>query len=60
MTFPTEPIRPPLVEPTLPARPIVRRQREERNDQRRHERPPEREHPPSDDEDGDGHVDIRV
>jgi hypothetical protein len=38
MTSPIEPLRPPLVEPTVPARPVARRHEEHHDEQPSHRR----------------------
>jgi hypothetical protein len=60
MTAPIDPIRPPLVEPALPARPVARRRDEQHDEQssrrRREEEEPRRED--DGDEDPGLHVDV--
>ena len=61
MTMPNEPLRLPLVEPSRPIQPVVRKQRDERGeDEQRRQRQPGHEQRRDDDADGDGHVDIRA
>jgi hypothetical protein len=59
MTAPIDPVRPPLVEPAVPARPVARRRDEQHDEQqsrRRREEQPRRED--EGDEEPGVHVDV--
>jgi hypothetical protein len=60
MTGPIEPLRPPLVERTVPARPVVRRHEEPADDESRRGRDDEQPRGEADDDEGQSglHVDV--
>jgi hypothetical protein len=58
MTLPIEPVRPPLVEPATPARPVARRRDEQHEEQPSHRRRDDDRPREDEDEEPGLHVDV--